>query len=151
MWYPFKFRRQVGYVYLCGDLAELFGSGERRYGRRFRRAIDVATNHDPDFLVAAPGGEWELLGIEGWCTTADRSFAGVTAHFVNRSGTDLWVQTSRGSGGTLRFFDKSPGRGSVLDGASSVVEGRTVDVGYRRAELPLTPPVAGFHPLSELL
>lgn len=60
MWYPFKFWRNVGYVYLCGDLATLYGMGQRRYGRRFRRAVEAATRRDPDFEVATPGDNWEL-------------------------------------------------------------------------------------------
>lgn len=144
MWYPFKFWRNVGYMYLCGDLAELFGQGERRYGRRFRRAVDVATTRDAVFELAMPDDAWGHVGIEGWSTTPDQVFDSLTAHFVNGSRIDLWVQTSRRSRGALGFFNDVPAETSLLVGASSVVDGRIVDIGYLPGKLREPPPIVGF-------
>lgn len=151
MRYPFKFSRNVGYVYLCGDLAELFGEGHRSYGRPFHRAVDMAKSRDAGFEIATPADEWEQVGVEGWSTTPDQVFDSLTAHFVNDSGTDLWIQTSRQRRGALDFFMEVPGRPPLLAGASSVVDGRRVDVGFLRGGLQKPPSIVGFQRLSGLL
>ena len=151
MWYPFKFWRNVSYVYTCGELAARSGRSDHRYSRRFLREIERAKRRDRGFELAVPDGDWEYAGIEGWTTTPDRMFRSLTARFVSSSGTSVWVQTSRGRGGGLALLGPALDGESLLTGESVALDGRLVDVAYLEGTLDSTPEIGGFRSLDDLL